>query len=303
MLKSAIALAIATATAAPALANDSTAELSTGGLVFVRNEDVEMRSEDLFISAKEISVRYRFFNRADQNMTVLVAFPMPEIRVDGPDDNISVPTEEPVNFLAFATTVNGEPVKTKVEQRAIAVGIDRTQLLRSLGVPLAPHLHSTNEALDRLPPEKWDELVRIGVAEIEEYDAGQGMKKHLAARWGLQTTYYWEQTFPAKAETVIEHRYKPSVGASVQTALGSPNEAKEPGTRNTSANIAWTMNSSPRSSARAGRRTASSARPTARSASITSSRPAPTGRGRSRSSVWSSTKARPTAWSASAAKT
>ena len=54
------------------------------------------------------------------------------------------------------------------------------------------------------------------------------MQKHLAARWGLQTTYYWEQTFPAKAETVIEHRYKPSVGASVQTALGSPNELKEP---------------------------------------------------------------------------
>ncbi len=108
----------------------------------------------------------------------------------------------------------------------MALGIDRTQLLRSLGVPLAPHLLSTNEALDRLPPEKWDELVRIGVAEIEEYDAGQGMQKHLAARWGLQTTYYWEQTFPAKAETVIEHRYKPSVGASVQTALGSPNEVE-----------------------------------------------------------------------------
>ena len=44
----------------------------------------------------------------------------------------------------------------------------------------------------------------------------------------LQTTYYWEQTFPARAETAITHRYKPSVGGSVQTALGSPDEAKEP---------------------------------------------------------------------------
>ncbi len=228
MLKSAIALAIAAATAAPALANNSTAELSTGGLIFVRNENVEMQSEDLFISAKEIRVSYRFFNRADLNMTVLVAFPLPDIKVDGPSDNISVPTEEPENFLAFATTVNGTPVETKVEQRAIAVGVDRTQLLRSLGIPLAPHLLSTNEALDRLPSEKWDDLVRIGVAEIEEYDAGQGMQRHLSARWGLQTTYYWEQMFPAKAEVVIEHRYKPSVGASVQTSLGSPNESKEP---------------------------------------------------------------------------
>src|SRR5204862_8271112 len=34
-------------------------------------------------------------------------------------------------------------------------------------------------------------------------------------------------TFPAKAETAIEHRYKPSVGASTQTALGSPGVAQE----------------------------------------------------------------------------
>jgi hypothetical protein len=228
MLRSAIALAVATAAAAPALANDSSAELTTGGLVFVRNENVEMQSEDLRISAKEIHVRYRFFNKSDKPVTVLVAFPMPEIKVDEQDQVISVPTEDPVNFLAFTTTVNGQPVVTKVEQRVLSAGLDRTQLLRSLGLPLAPHLASTNEELDRLPPEKWDELLRLGIAEIEEYDAGQGMKKHLAARWGLQTTFYWEQTFAARAETVIEHRYKPSVGATVQTALGPPEAAKEP---------------------------------------------------------------------------
>jgi hypothetical protein len=118
-------------------------------------------------------------------------------------------------------------VVTQVEQRVIAAGLDRTQLLRTLGIPLAPHLASTSEALDRLPPDKWEELLRVGVAEIEEYDAGRGMKRHLAARWTLQTTYYWEQTFPGRAETLIEHRYKPSVGATVQTGLGAPDAAKE----------------------------------------------------------------------------
>lgn len=233
MRTSALALAVVPALAFfsaffPALANDSTAELSTGGLIFVRNDAVEMVSEDLAISAKEVSVRYRFFNKSDKDVTVLVAFPMPDIHVEGPDENISVPTEDPLNFLAFATVVNGKPVTTQVEQRVIAAGLDRTQLLRMLGIPLAPHLASTNEALDRLPPEKWDELLRIGLAEIEEYDTGRGMTKHLMARWTLQTTYYWEQTFPAKAETAIEHRYKPSVGASVQTSLGSPGADKEP---------------------------------------------------------------------------
>ena len=228
MRTSAIALAVALLAALPALANDTSAELSTGGLIFVRNDDVEMLSEDLTISAQEVRVHYRFLNRSDKDVTVLVAFPMPDIQVEGPDDIISVPTDDPVNFLAFSTTVNGAPVAAKLEQRAIAAGIDRTQLLRSLGIPLAPHLASTNEALDRLPADKWEELLRIGLAEIDEYDAGGGMKKHLEARWMLQTTYYWEQTLPASAETAITHRYKPSVGGSVQTALGSPDEAKEP---------------------------------------------------------------------------
>jgi hypothetical protein len=229
MHKSAFGLAIvAVVAAAPALANDSTAELSTGGLLFVRNDNVEMVSEDLAISARQVHVRYRFFNKAETDVTVLVAFPMPDIHVEGPDENIPVPTDDPLNFLAFVTTVNDKPVATQVEQRAIAAGLDRTQLLRGLGIPLAPHLAATNEALDRLPPDKWEDLLRIGVAEIEEYDSGQGMKKHLVARWTLQTTFYWEQTFAGRAETVIEHRYQPSVGTSAQTGLGSADAAKEP---------------------------------------------------------------------------
>src|SRR5262245_39097275 len=182
-LTAAVAAAIAAAATLPALANDTTAELAAGGLVFVRNDNVELRSEDLAISAKEVSVRYRFFNKSDKDVTVLVAFPMPEIKVDGSDDdNFSVPTDDPVNLLAFRTTVNDQPVTAQVEQRVIATGLDRTQLLRTLGVPLAPHLRQTREALDKLPREKWDELVRVGLAEIERFDAGKGMEEHLAPR-------------------------------------------------------------------------------------------------------------------------
>jgi len=46
-----IALMLAVLSCAPARANDTTAALATGGLVFVQNPDVEMRAEDLFISA------------------------------------------------------------------------------------------------------------------------------------------------------------------------------------------------------------------------------------------------------------
>lgn len=227
MLKAAI-LAVAAGLLPPSAgANDSSAELATGGLVFVRNDNVEMRSEELTISAVEVSVRYRFVNKSNRDVTVLVAFPMPEIKIGGPDENISIPTEDLVNILGFTTVVNGRRVKTEVQQRAFAAGVDRTQLLSALNIPLAPHLQATNAALDRLPKDKWDELILLGLAEIEEFDAGKGMERHLAARWALQTTYYWQQTFHAGAETVVEHRYKPSVGATVQTMVGDSSVMKE----------------------------------------------------------------------------
>jgi hypothetical protein len=228
MRQSAIALVVAAITSIPTLANEASSELSTGGLIFVGNQNLEMLSEDLAISPNEVSIRYRLLNKSESDVTVLAAFPMPDIHIEGADDSLSVPTDDSVNLLAFATAVNGKPVSAAVEQRVIAAGLDRTQLLRGLGIPLAPHLASTREALDRLPPDKREDLRRIGLAEIEDYDTGGGMRKHLGARWALQTTFFWEQTFAAKAETVIEHRYKPSVGRSAQTLLGSPNEAKEP---------------------------------------------------------------------------
>ena len=41
---------LALALASPALANDTTAQLGVGGLVFVGNESIQMASEDLFVS-------------------------------------------------------------------------------------------------------------------------------------------------------------------------------------------------------------------------------------------------------------
>jgi len=231
-----IALALALTCLAPAclrtaaLANDTTAELATGGLIFVTTDAVEMRSEKLFISTQQVRVTYEFFNKSDKDVTTLVAFPLPEIRIANQDDNVAVPTEAPDNIFGFKTTVDGVPVKAEVEQRATAMGIDRTQYLRALGIPLDPHLPATDQALDKLPADKWPELVALGLAEIVEYDdTGKGMKKHLEARWGLATTYYWKQTFPAKRQIVIQHQYVPSVGSSAQTELGAPNQATIPG--------------------------------------------------------------------------
>ena len=210
-------------------ANDSTAELAAGGLVLTKSPAIEMRAEDLYISAKQVRVRYRFANTSAEDVTVTVAFPMPDITTEGYDDMLSVPTEDPVNILGFATLVDGKPVAAEVEQKTIKHGVDQTAYMKSLGVPLAPHLSSTNEALDRLPQPVKDALVAKGLAVVDEYgDSDTSMKKHWEATWTLKTTYFWRQTFPAGREIVVEHSYTPSVGESAGTEWGSAYYARHP---------------------------------------------------------------------------
>jgi len=218
-----VAAAIA---AGAALANDSTAELAAGGLVLTRDDDIEMRSEDLFISKEEVRVKYRFFNTATADKTVRVAFPMPETYFS--ESAIGVPTEEPENLLGFRTVVDGKPVTAEVEQKALLDGRDITAELKRLGVPLQPHLRPTWEALDALPQAVKDRLVAEGLAGEQEYDDdGTGMKKHLFPLWRLATTYHWEQTFPAGRELVVEHSYRPAAGSSAGTSIGSPWASKD----------------------------------------------------------------------------
>lgn len=200
--------------ACAALANDSTAELRAGGLIFVPNDAIAMRSEDLFISPAEVKVHYVFENTSDKDVTVLVAFPMPELQ--GQVDFMeAVPSQDPVNFMQFETRVNGKPVAANVEQRVTAQGVDRTQMLQGLDIPLAPHLPATSDALGKLPQDKIDELVRLGMVVAMQFDAGKGMETEIDPLWRLDTTYYWEQTFAAKSTTEVDHRYKPGVGLTV----------------------------------------------------------------------------------------
>src|SRR5579862_971444 len=135
-----------------ALANDTTAELTTGGLIFAKSPSVEMRSEDLFVSDKEIRIAYRFFNASAEEVTSLVAFPMPDIAFSGPDDNIAIPSEDPANFLDFHTFADGREIVANLEQKVFADGVDQTARLKALGVPLAPQLDATEKALDALTP-------------------------------------------------------------------------------------------------------------------------------------------------------
>jgi hypothetical protein len=209
---------LALALAAPAAANDSTAEHAAGGLVLTRSADIDMVSEDLFVSADAVRVRYVFRNRSDRDIRTLVAFPMPERDL----------AEERLGDVAypsgFETRVDGGPVTMKVERKALLAGTDRTALLASLG--LAPD--AVAEALDRLPAADQRKLVELGLAELDEYDAGHGLERHLAPMWTVTETWYWEQVFPAGRDLRIEHSYAPGTGGSGDASLGYPDFRRSP---------------------------------------------------------------------------
>jgi hypothetical protein len=221
MKNTAIALSLLSfVSAGSALANDSTGHLAAGGLELTRNADIEMRSEDLYVSEKEIRIRYSFFNTSSEDIKTLVAFPMPDLAVVE-DYEYAVPSDVSGNFMAFKTTVDGEPVTNGLEQRAVLNNIDHTALLRSLNIPLSPVYSGTREALKALNSEQRAKLVAASLIYEYVINSGKGPVNYPVPNWTLKSTFHWEQVFPAKKELIVEHSYKPSVGSNVGYLISS----------------------------------------------------------------------------------
>lgn len=207
------AAVLLTLCAAPALANNSTAELGAGGLILARTDAVTMEKEVLSISPELVSVDYVFRNVTDKDVSTIVAFPMPEI--DGsPYQFPSVPKDPDDNFLGFSVTIDGAPVVPQLEQKAFALGVDVSEELAARGIPLYPNGDKVFAALAKVPPDVAGDWIDRGIAIIDEYDDGSGMKKVLSPFWAMRSTYWWRATFPAGKAVAVSHRYAPSVGGS-----------------------------------------------------------------------------------------
>jgi hypothetical protein len=216
-MKRLIALTLALLAAAPAQANDSTAEAAAGGLVLTRNSDIDMVSEDLFVSAERVRVRYVFRNRSPRDVRVTVAFPMP-------DRNFAELRYSDAAFPAdFTTRVDGRPITMQVERRAMAGGADHMALWQSLGLPLTADnfIVAVSEAVNRLTPEQQRRLVELGLIEASEYDMGEGLRRYYEPVWTLRETWHWEQVFPAGRDLVVEHSYTPGVGGTAGVPLAN----------------------------------------------------------------------------------
>jgi hypothetical protein len=207
---------IAAVAAHAAFANDSSAEKAAGGLVLRQNRDIDMVSEDLFVSPAQVRVRYVFRNRAAQPRRITVAFPMP-------DRDLSYEMESEVAYPdGFHTLVEGRPVRMNVERRAILNGVDRTAELTRLRVPIAPAAgqgaYQLAQAIGRLPRATQQQLASLGLI-----DAGSlaDSSHQILPMWTVRETWHWDQVFPAGRDLRVEHRYVPGVGGTAGVPLAS----------------------------------------------------------------------------------
>jgi hypothetical protein len=197
-------------------ANDSSAEKAAGGLVLRQNADIDMVSEDLFVSPDQIRVNYVFRNRAAQPRRITVAFPMP-------DRELSYEMESEVAYPGdFHTMVDGRPVRMSVERRAMLNNADLSAQLTRLGIPIAPPAGERAswlaDRIGRLPRASQQRLARLGLIDA----ASLADSSHqILPMWTVKETWHWDQVFPAGRDLRVQHRYRPGVGGTAGVPLAS----------------------------------------------------------------------------------
>ena len=198
-----------------ARANDTAAELSIGGLQFVRTDDIAMESEDLRISLDRVSVRYQFANTSRKPVTLTVAFPLPDIDLSE-TDNVALPSTDPVNFVDFETKIDGSAAPFQINQRAMVGDKDVSALLDQFKLPLLP-VGSREIRVADLPNATRTKLVDQGL--LMPAGTNDKGRQQYSVAWIAKTTAGRQQTFPPDRKVIVEHQYRPSVGTSSDTIL------------------------------------------------------------------------------------
>jgi hypothetical protein len=225
MSRAAFLAFIASIIACPVHANDTTAELKTGGLVFTRSDTIEMAKEQLYISPKQVRVDYVFRNTADTPLETYVAFPMPDIQ-GSPNSNVDAGDTESDNFLGFTVTQDGKAIKPSLQQRVYVANIDMTDVVAGSGISLNPLSFESRKKIAGLPQPTIDDWLKRGLVMKDIYDDGTGEKTEYAPLWVLRSTYYWKTAFPPGQDVKVSHTYRPSVGGTVATTFLEDDQPK-----------------------------------------------------------------------------
>lgn len=208
--------------ALPAYANDSMGFVATGGVTYLKSKDIQMFSEDLFISKKLIRVDYQFKNLSAHDITETILFPLPRV------ESYSYSEEADAEGLikSFKVWANGQPITPQAHARAYlskstqnkdqtwnTEWFDVTDELKKCGFSNDELMNPwTKKFQDTALNRKFLACKRPKVVSLikENYDADE---KRLI--WSSEIIYSWTQTFKANAMTSVKHEYQPLLGGSV----------------------------------------------------------------------------------------
>jgi hypothetical protein len=210
-----ISLLLSSSAGPIAFGNDSSAELSSGGLAFTRSNEVALRSERLRISPDAVSVRYEFVNRTSKPVVLTIAFALPDIDLSV-HDAYSIPYRDRENFLGFETKIGGKPAEFSMHQSAVLGDKDVSDALHNAGVPLLP-AGAEQDTISNLPEPARQRLVQQNL--LQENGSDDLGQSRYAAAWTVKTAAVRTQTFEPNRSVIVEHRYRPSLGTSLDTIL------------------------------------------------------------------------------------
>lgn len=180
-------------------------ELAAGGLSFAANPSIIIERQVLVISPDTITVTYALRNNAQSAQALVVTFALPELDANAvADSELVLPSDTPTNYVQFQPRVDGQAVTYNVEQRATALGLDITDTLKRVGIPLFPFGTGAAAKLTELVDSDRIELLERGVLKEDGTS--------IVASWTLRSIAHWRQTFLSGQTTTITQTYRPIVG-------------------------------------------------------------------------------------------
>lgn len=199
----------------PATANDSQAARGLTGLMFEQNEAIAMESEDLYLSTEQVRVTYAYRNTSDRPVTILVAFPLPDVPLPGADPDWVESAFPDWGQINMTTKVDGQPASLLRIDVPKVGGKDVSARLSALGWPV---LHWQDKGfaarLARLSADDKSELVGEGLLTTDGLADGS-----VRPAWRVSTAFVRTQTFPPGKMVTVEHAYVPMTGGMVGSGL------------------------------------------------------------------------------------
>ena len=198
-----------------AAANDTEANIALGGLIFEKNDQISMDSEDLFLSLEQVRVRYTYTNHSNAPITLLIAFPLPDVPLPGRDPDWVEAAFPDWDDIGMQTRVDGKIAGLLRIDIAKVGGVDVDARLKELGWP-ALHWKEPDfgARLAALSADDKSALVAEGLLTSDGLPEGE-----VRPAWSVSTSFVRTQTFPPGVPITVEHSYRPMQGGTVGGGL------------------------------------------------------------------------------------